>query len=145
MYPRLFHRIDGSREMMSSGRWRRISAATCRLEVAVAVAEEGHAGDAELGAGLALLLLADRGEPLAGHRGVRRAARPVGEDEVAHLGPQLDEPRDRAGRAELGVVGVGDDDERPAERPDGVPQRRSSVHLRTCRTGRGGAATTRRG
>src|SRR5439155_1690191 len=72
----------------------------------VRVAEELHPLDAERARRVSLLLLADPGEPLGGHRAIARALVPVGDDHVGDLATLLDHLRDGAASAELRVVGV---------------------------------------
>ena len=76
------------------------------LDLAVRVAEELHPLDAERARRVSLLLLADPGEPLGGHRAIARALVPVGDDHVGDLATLLDHLRDGAASAELRVVGV---------------------------------------
>ena len=76
------------------------------LELAVAVAEEDDLLGARGRGRLALLLLADRGEPLARHLRVGRAFVAVRTDDVEDAGAVARPLGDAACRAGLAVVGV---------------------------------------
>src|SRR5207245_100113 len=76
------------------------------LELAVLVAEELDALDAEHAGGFALLGLAGPGQALGRHRAVARALVAVGRDDVGHLAAVLDVLGHGAAGAELRVVGM---------------------------------------
>jgi len=82
------------------------------LDLAVGIAQELHARDAERAGGVALLVGADDGQPLGRHRAVTRPLVAVGDDDIGDLAAVLDQLGHGAARAELGVVGVRGDDQR---------------------------------
>jgi len=76
------------------------------LDLAVGIAEELDARDAERARGVALLLFTDPRQALGGHRTIPRALVAVRHDDVADLAAVPDELRDGPPGAELGIVGV---------------------------------------
>ena len=97
-------------------------------EPAVGVAEEDDVLDADLLGRGALLGLPDAADLAARHVGVEAAGVAVGADAVRHLDAGVGPGRDRAGGAEVEVVRVGDDDQRPLDR---LPARPSLRLLRS--------------
>ena len=83
--------------------------------------QEGALGNAQHVTGGSLFGFSQLGELLSDDPGFIRAGRAVGHAHVADLGPGPGPRGDRAGRAELGIVGVGEDDQGAFEvhvRPD---------------------------
>jgi hypothetical protein len=86
------------------------------LDLAVGESQEVHRLHAEHARRVALLLLANAGQALGGHAAVGRTLVAVGDDAVRHLQAFAHEPGDGAAGAELGVVGMGGDDQHPLDR-----------------------------
>src|SRR5438874_7220916 len=84
------------------------------LELAVTVAEEDELRRARAPSGLLLFLLADRGDPIGGHLEIVRALIPAREQAVRDVDAAGGPERDRAGAAEVDVVGMGEDRDRAA-------------------------------
>ena len=83
------------------------------LQLSVRVTQEDHVFDADLLGGCPLFALPDAADLRAGDLRVEAAGVTVGDDAVGDLQARLGPVRDRAGRTEVDVVGMGHDDQHP--------------------------------